>query len=60
MTAHVSASPNHQTGRKTSLKVRGDVATAGVFGYELNLAKLANEEKVRLKIKFHFISNNGS
>ncbi len=60
MTAHVSASPNHQTGRKTSLKVRGDVATAGVFGYELNLAKLSDAEKVRLKIKFHFISNNGS
>ncbi|MDI6667830.1 alpha-galactosidase [Leuconostoc falkenbergense] len=54
MTAHVSASPNHQTGRKTSLKVRGDVATAGVFGYELNLAKLSNEEKSEIKDQISF------
>ncbi|WP_188351177.1 alpha-galactosidase [Leuconostoc pseudomesenteroides] len=54
MTAHVSASPNHQTGRKTSLKVRGDVATAGVFGYELNLAKLSDAEKSEIKDQISF------
>lgn len=45
MTAHVSASPNHQTGRATTIKFRGDVAMAGNFGYELNLPKLSQEDK---------------
>ncbi len=45
MSAHVSAVPNHQTGRITSFKTRGDVALAGAFGYELDLTKLTDEEK---------------
>ena len=44
MGAHVSASPNHQTGRKTTVKMRGDVALGGNFGYELDLGKLSAEE----------------
>lgn len=44
-TAHVSAVPNHQTGRITSLKTRGDVAMSGVLGYELDLTMLTEEEK---------------
>ncbi len=36
MGAHVSASPNHQVRRLTSLKTRADVAMAGAFGYELD------------------------
>lgn len=43
--AHVSAVPNHQTGRVTSLKTRGVVAMAGSFGYELDLSTLSDEEK---------------
>lgn len=43
--SHVSAVPNHQTGRSTSLKTRGVVAMAGTFGYELDLAVLSQEEK---------------
>lgn len=43
--SHVSASPNHQTGRSTSLKTRSVTALAGTFGYELNLGKLSIEEK---------------
>lgn len=43
--AHVSAVPNHQTGRVTSLKTRGIVAMAGSFGYELDLSTLTDEEK---------------
>ena len=43
--AHVSACPNHQTGRVSPLKTRGDVAMAGTFGYELDLTKLTEEEK---------------
>lgn len=47
--AHVSASPNHQTGRITSLKTRGTVAMAGTFGYELNLNELSEEEKDEIR-----------
>ena len=47
--AHVSASPNHQTGRVTSLKTRGTVAMAGIFGYELDLNRLAEEEKQEIR-----------
>ena len=44
MGAHVSAVPNHQTGRTVSLKTRGNVAAAGNFGFELDLAKLSRVE----------------
>lgn len=47
--AHVSAVPNHQTGRITSLKTRAVVAMAGTFGYELNLQMLSAEEKEEIK-----------
>ena len=49
MGAHVSAAPNHQTGRMTSLKMRGDVAMSGNFGYELDLMKFTEEEKEEVK-----------
>ncbi|MBE5962143.1 MAG: alpha-galactosidase [Lachnospiraceae bacterium] len=49
MTCHVSAIPNHQTGRITSLAFRGDVAMAGNFGYELDVTKLSEEEKDQVK-----------
>lgn len=45
MSCHVSASPNHQTGRQTSFATRGNVAMAGAFGYELDLTKLTDGEK---------------
>lgn len=45
MGSHVSAVPNHQAGRVTSLKMRGDVAMSGNFGYELDLMKMTEEEK---------------
>lgn len=43
--SHVSAVPNHQTGRITDLKTRGVTAMAGSFGYELDLNTLSEEEK---------------
>lgn len=43
--SHVSAVPNHQTGRITPMKTRGVVAMAGSFGYELDLSKITEEEK---------------
>ena len=47
--SHVSAVPNHQTGRSVSLNTRGVVAMAGTFGYELNPALLSEEEKTIVK-----------
>ncbi len=44
MGAHVSAVPNHQTGRTVPLKMRGDVALGGNFGFELDPGKLQPEE----------------
>ena len=49
MGAHVSAVPNHQTGRITSLDMRGDVAKFGMFGYELDLTEMTDEEKEIIK-----------
>ena len=44
MGAHVSAVPNHQTGRSTPLATRAAVAMGGTYGYELNLLELPDEE----------------
>lgn len=49
MGAHVSAVPNHQTGRITPLNTRGVVAMSGTFGYELDINKMTEEEKVMVK-----------
>ena len=49
MGSHVSAVPNHQAGRVTSLAMRGDVAMSGNFGYELDLMKLTEEEKEEVR-----------
>ena len=46
--AHVSASPNHQTGRATPLGTRAVVAMSGTFGYELDPATLTEEERVQV------------
>ncbi len=49
MGAHVSACPNHQTGRTIDLNTRGVVAMHGTFGYELNLNKTSPEEKASIR-----------
>lgn len=55
MTAHVSACPNHQTGRITPFKTRGDIAQICNFGYELDASKLSSDETEQIKeqIKLH-------
>ena len=45
--SHVSAVPNHQTGRITPVETRGTVAMAGSFGYELDLNLLSEWRKRR-------------
>lgn len=47
--AHVSAVPNHQTGRMTPFHTRGVTAMAGTFGYELDPQKLSEEEKAQIR-----------
>ena len=49
MGAHVSASPNHQTGRSTPLNTRGIVAMSGTFGYELDPGKLTEAERQEIR-----------
>lgn len=49
VTAHVSACPNHQTLRNTPLDTRFNVASFGVFGYEINLCECKNEEFEAIK-----------
>ena len=49
MGSHVSASPNHQTGRATPLATRGIVAMAGTFGYELDPNRLTGEERRQIR-----------
>lgn len=49
MGAHVSVCPNHQTGRTTPFETRAVVASAGTFGYELDLEHLTKEEKETAK-----------
>ena len=66
MGAHVSAVPNHQTGRVTSLNTRGITAMAGTFGYELNPALLSDDEKAEIKEqiktfkKYEMLINDGT
>ena len=51
MGSHVSAIPNHQVARNTSLKMRGDVAMSGNLGYELDLTKFSEVEKQQVKLQ---------
>ncbi len=54
MTAHISACPNHMTGRNTSLTQRAVTAMAGNLGYELNLNLLSVDEQEKIKQQILF------
>lgn len=47
--SHVSAVPNHQTGRITPIETRAVTAMAGSFGYELDLNTLSDSEKQEVR-----------
>lgn len=55
MGSHVSASPGHQSLRKSGIESRFNVACWGAFGYELDLTKLCAEdlEAIRGQIAFY-------
>ena len=49
MGAHVSACPNQQTGRTTPFGTRAIVAMSGTFGYELDPARLSEDERRQVR-----------
>ena len=49
MGSHVSACPNHQTGRSVPLATRGLVAMSGSFGFELDPARLSEDERAQIR-----------
>jgi alpha-galactosidase len=54
MAAHVSAVPNHQVGRVTSLRTRGHVAMTGAFGFELDAEALSPAERAEARAQSTF------
>lgn len=58
MGAHVSAIPNHQVGRETSLRMRANVAMAGNLGYELDVTLLSKQEKEEVKQQIDWYKEN--
>lgn len=52
--AHVSAVPNDQVARLTSLDTRAAVAYFGDFGYELDITKLPEEQLAKIKNQVAF------
>src|SRR2546423_11085441 len=52
--AHVSAVPNHQVGRITSLDTRAAVAFFGVFGYELDPTGVSADDRAAVPRKVAF------
>lgn len=65
MGAHVSDCPNHTVGRTTPFETRGYVALTGTFGYELDVTKIAEEdrqqipEQIKLYHKYNDLIRNG-
>ena len=55
MGSHVSAVPNHQLHRTTSLATRANVAYFGTFGYELDLNLLTDNEIEQVKEQIRFM-----
>ncbi len=49
MGAHVGASPAHATGRSQSMDFRGGIALPGHFGVELDVRKLNDADRAKLK-----------
>ncbi len=58
MGAHVSASPNQQTLRQTSIATRFNVASFGCLGYELDLKHLTMLERKEAREQIAFYKKN--
>ncbi|MCD8152540.1 MAG: alpha-galactosidase [Clostridiales bacterium] len=57
--SHVSAVPNHQTGRSIPIRSRSVTAMAGSFGYELDVNRLTEEEKEDVKAQIRAFKEYG-
>ncbi|KAB8128260.1 alpha-galactosidase [Gracilibacillus oryzae] len=55
--SHVSAVPNHQVGRLAPIETRAAVAYFGTFGYELDITKLSDAEKGKVREQVAFFKN---
>lgn len=53
--AHVSASPNQQTGRIMDINDRANIACFGTFGYELDLNEISDAEFEEVKKQIEFM-----
>lgn len=60
MGAHVSAVPNHQVKRITTLDTRANVAYFGAFGYELDVTKMSDDELNQMKHQIDWYKENRS
>ncbi len=49
MSCHVSAVPNHQTGRATTEATRAAIAHLGPTGYELDASAFTDDDRIRVK-----------
>ena len=58
MGAHVSAVPNHQTGRITPIEMRAAVAFFGVLGYELDPTALTAAERAAVTGQIAFYTEH--
>lgn len=52
--AHVSAVPNHQTGRSVPLDFRGNTAMSGNLGYEMEIDALSQQERADIARQIAF------
>lgn len=57
MGCHVSAVPNHQTGRVTPMETRFAVALGGSFGYELDPRRLSEDERAAMQGQVAFAND---
>lgn len=60
MGAHVSASPNHISGRVMPFDVRGAVALSGTFGYELDITMIPGDERESIPEQVEIYHSIGS
>ena len=58
MGCHVSASPNHQSLRISSIEDRFNVAAFGILGYEMDLTRLPSNELDVIKEQIRFYKKN--
>ncbi|KAB8287173.1 alpha-galactosidase [Bifidobacterium ramosum] len=58
MGAHVSITPNHQTGRNEPLATRANVAMFGTFGYEMDLTSTSPEDLAEIADQVAFFKEH--